>query len=308
MYSAKVIADSVNPAGVRLTTIECSYPLMVHAEHLRHRVFSRSSDDDFAAVNVEEFSYSVASNRAIPTRLMLDQVRTDPVIPTWWGKNQPGMSAREELTGFAMAFVQRLWRIERWFALAFAWMYLRAGLHKQLANRGLYKWQWVTVVVTGTDWSNWNALRCHPDAQPEIRTIAEMMREAREKSTPVQLEAGEWHLPYVTTNDRFEVRYLFPDAAKANNVLARMSAARCARVSLVKQNVRYGNGIEIGKADTLQKSGHMSPFEAPCEALADDRRVANLRGYRSYRSQIKNEHDFSLLMNDQDQSSNKAAV
>jgi hypothetical protein len=87
-----------------------------------------------------------------------------------------------------------------------------------------------------------------------------------------------------------------------------MSAARCARVSLVKQNVRYGNGIELDKADTLQRSGHYSPFEHPCEALADDRRVANLRGYRSYRSTIKNEHDFSLLVNGQDQPSNKATV
>ena len=41
-YSAKIIADSVNPVGDRLTTFELCYPRMVHAELMTHRVFSRT--------------------------------------------------------------------------------------------------------------------------------------------------------------------------------------------------------------------------------------------------------------------------
>ena len=48
--SAKVIADSVSPKGIRLVTIECQFPRFILAQVNTHRVFSRNS----------------ASSRAIP--------------------------------------------------------------------------------------------------------------------------------------------------------------------------------------------------------------------------------------------------
>ena len=50
-YRARVLLDSVSPAGVRLTTLEVTFPRFVLAEFNTHRVFSRNS----------------ASSRAIPT-------------------------------------------------------------------------------------------------------------------------------------------------------------------------------------------------------------------------------------------------
>lgn len=37
-YSAKIIADSINPVGDRLTTFELTYPRFVHAELMTHRL------------------------------------------------------------------------------------------------------------------------------------------------------------------------------------------------------------------------------------------------------------------------------
>lgn len=48
---------------------------------MTHRVFSRNS----------------SSSRAIPIEKMVQQVENDPVIPVYWGKNQKGMQAKEEL-------------------------------------------------------------------------------------------------------------------------------------------------------------------------------------------------------------------
>jgi hypothetical protein len=187
-YSAKVVADSIGPSGVRLLSVLCVYPLMVHAEHLRHR----------------SFGFSVASNRAIPTKLILRQVIDDPVVPVWFGKNQGGMSAREELTGWRRTVARRLWILARWPAVIFAWLLLRVGLHKQIANRILSPWQWVTVLVTGTEWENFFALRCHPDAQPEMRKAAEMIREAIDRSNPHPMNVGDWHLPFVSGSELWD--------------------------------------------------------------------------------------------------------
>ena len=41
-YSARVLLDSVSPAGVRLTTLEVTFPRFVLAEFNTHRVMSRN--------------------------------------------------------------------------------------------------------------------------------------------------------------------------------------------------------------------------------------------------------------------------
>lgn len=280
-YSCKVVADSIGPAGVRLTTLEVTYPLFVHAEHLRHRVFS----------------FSVASNRAIPTKRILSQVISDPVIPVWFGRNQGGMSAREELTGWRLWLARRLWLAGRWPAIALAWLLLRIGLHKQLANRVLSPWQWVTLLVTGTDWSNFFALRCHPDAQPEMRVIAEMMRDAMGKSEPYRLGEGEWHLPLVADQERvwFAIKLRHGASDVTERTVMLVSAARCARASSEKHRETFDWKVEVSKAEGHMANGHMSLFEHQAQALPTAERVANLRGWRSFRSTIPNESDFSKL-------------
>lgn len=78
----KIISDSISPSGVRLTTFQLKYQRFVHSELMTHRVFSRNA----------------SSSRAIPISKMIEQVRNDPAIPVEWGKNQPGMQARENLS------------------------------------------------------------------------------------------------------------------------------------------------------------------------------------------------------------------
>jgi hypothetical protein len=281
MYSAKVVADSIGPSGVRLISVLCSYPLMVHAEDLRHRCFS----------------FSVASNRAIPTRWIIRQVIDDPVVPIWFGKNQGGMSAREELTGWRLRVARWARLAARWPAIVIVWLMLRIGLHKQIANRILSPWQWVTVLKTGTDWLNFFALRCHPAAQPEMRRIAEMTRDAIANSTPVEIGVGGWHLPFVGTQELLREYENGEDDTDTEYHLCMFSAARCARISLLKQDERKSSKSEFAMASGLRASGHMSPFEHQAQALATSERVANLRGWRSLRSTIPNESDFSRLTN-----------
>ena len=223
--SAKVIADSVNAHGIRLTTMELKYPRFVHAEFMTHRVFSRNA----------------SSSRAIPIEKMIQAVRNEPAMPIHWGKNQKGMQAGEEFTGEDREQAIQRWLSARDIAVASAEHLHALGLHKQIVNRVLEPFSHITVVVTATEWGNFLHLRDHPDAQPEIAQLALLVRKELEVSEPTRLHKGDWHLPYVDLNVDYPVveRLLqvgritrdMPKPTEVYSVLVKLSTARCARVS-----------------------------------------------------------------------------
>ena len=90
------------------------------------------------------------------------------------------------------------WRLAANQAADIAEAMAAAGYHKQVVNRILEPFQWISVIVTATEWGNFFELRDHDDAQPEIRHLAVLMKHAMDASTPKFLNPGEWHLPYVS--------------------------------------------------------------------------------------------------------------
>lgn len=78
--TASILADSVSTHGDRITTFELEYPRFIHSEFMTHRLFSRNA----------------ASSRAIPVNKSISLVLENTARPIHWGKNQPGMSAKEE--------------------------------------------------------------------------------------------------------------------------------------------------------------------------------------------------------------------
>ncbi len=131
-YQAKVIADSVaKHTGLRLTTLEVTFPRIVLSEFNTHRVFSRNS----------------ASSRAIPVSKQIDKVMDDPFVPIYWGKNQKGMSADQELTPEEQEVAIDYWLNARDQAVAHARDMSHYGVHKQLTNRLLEPFMWQTCIV-----------------------------------------------------------------------------------------------------------------------------------------------------------------
>ncbi|HEY4434449.1 MAG TPA: FAD-dependent thymidylate synthase, partial [Candidatus Cybelea sp.] len=186
-FSARILLDSVSPAGVRLTTMEVRYPRFIHSELMTHRVFSRNA----------------ASSRAIPIKKMIDAVRQDPAMPLWWGRNQTGMQAAVQVDDASRQLAQQEWRRALDDALAHAERLASPdiNLHKQLVNRILEPFAWITVILTATEWSNFFALRTHEDAQPELQHIARMMLDAYRASTPRHLGIGDWHTPLILADE-----------------------------------------------------------------------------------------------------------
>ena len=87
LITARILADSISPNGVRMTTMEIEYPRFILAELNTHRMLSKNS----------------ASSRAIPVKAMHEHIRANTAGPVYWGINQPGMKAKTEATELTLA-------------------------------------------------------------------------------------------------------------------------------------------------------------------------------------------------------------
>lgn len=268
MISAKVIAHSVTPNGIPIITIEYAAPRFILAEFNTHRVFSRNA----------------GSSRAIPTTKIIEAVVNTPVIPVW-NRNKPGMQGVFDVTDEEIAAWQEVWLEARNDAVKHAQRLFDLKCHKQIVNRVLEPYMYYKGLVTSTEWENWFNLRDHEAAQPEIALVARAFKEAIDKSTPVTLYPGQWHLPYIL-GDEFSL--LVSDQLK-------VSAARCARLSY---RTFDDNKISTVEKDTklfddLFAEGHMSPFEH--QATPDDdfeypHEHGNFTGWRQFRKQIEKDN------------------
>jgi|SRR5581483_6331719 len=290
MYSVKILADSIAPNGQRLTTWELTYPRFVHSELMTHRLFSRNS----------------ASSRAIPTAKLINRVMTDPALPVWWGKNQTGMQALEELDPDAKEKAIEVWLKARDTMVGVAEELNKIGLHKQIANRVIEPWMFITVIVSATCYENFFHLRCHPDAQPEIGKIAKMMFETYISHVPTPLASGEWHVPLIDNEDIVrcfvKANGISPDGmstkeewANATYLIRKVSVGRCARVSYLTHDGIRDINQDIELHDKLKNSGHWSPFEHVAMALDQPDRIGNFIGWLQYRKCFENEHYGGLM-------------
>lgn len=281
--TAKVIADSINVIGNRITTLQLRYPRFIHAEFMTHRMFSRNA----------------SSSRAIPVERLIKDIIDDTAMPIHWGKNQKGMQADVEHDAevkwtseeeFYSAFVSRE---EAWFwardkAIQAARAYARSGYHKQIVNRLLEPFAHINVVVTATEWENFFQLRDHADAQPEIRLLAQAIRKAMDASQPKPLVRGEWHLPYVMPEDHVALQG-FHQHSRRDGVmedLKRVSAARCARVSYMTHDGRrppFEEDLELFVRLAGSDPKHLSPLEHQAEALDSPSMIRNFRGWSQFR-------------------------
>lgn len=265
---AQIIADSVSPEGIRLTTMQLRYPRFIHAEFMTHRVFSRNA----------------SSSRAIPVTKMIEDLRRDPAMPVYWGSNKPGMQAGNELTGIDLKDAQIYWREAMNDAIRNAEKLIDLGLHKQIANRILEPWAHINVVVTATDWDNFFALRRHEDAQPEIKALADAMWDAMEMSNPSHLEPDDWHLPYVTHAD-WDASSSLDTIDDRQQLLCRVSVARCARVSYLTHDGRQTTIEEdLALYDRLVGSQPIHASPAEHQATPDDKWHAMGQGLNQWKS------------------------
>ena len=275
--TAEIIADSLNPQGIRITSWVLNYNLSIHAELLTHRVFSKNS----------------ASSRAIPTAKLIQQVIDNPALFVHWGKNIPGMQANEELNDNDKEIAKGIWLESRDLAVDQARKLLALNVHKQIVNRVLSPFIVNKIIMTGTEYENFFKLRAHPDAQPEFQNLAYKMKALYETNKPVQLKAGEWHVPFGDKLDDNQICSLintdnltlgeFLEAKE--EIKRKIAIARCARVSYLNYEGKDDYAADVKLCDRLFGSvpRHLSPTEHVAQALDSTEFVGNFKGFKQYR-------------------------
>ena len=298
MYDCQVIADSVGPNIKRITTFQLTFPRCLLSELRTHRVLSQEDEVEEIYRGVDgtgrNFSMNSASSRAIPVEKMLQMVIDEPYIPLFTGAHK-GMQGEDRSNDEGWQDeCTREWLIGRNNAVDRVKYLLSIGVHKQDANRLLEPFMWHTIVATSTDWANYLALRCHEMAYPPIRKIAEMMRDALVESDFDYLEEDDWHLPYVTVEDRKRIWKLFPESSikEYHKKLIVTSVARCARVSYMRQcdEKTFEEDLALYNRLTTAEPLHASALEHVAQATNDsDLKSGNLTGWIQYRHTLENE-------------------
>lgn len=256
--TAKVIQDSVcTRTATRITTFELEYPRFIHSEFMTHRMLSRNA----------------ASSRAIPISKLVNLVEQNPARPVEWGKNIKGMQATEQLDMPELLQATQLWDDIARTTCSVARKFDGLKLHKQVSNRILEPYQMIKVVCTATSYDNFFHLRKHPDAQPEIKELATAMLEACNRSNPIGLAAGEWHVPYILREDTEQglQYYILEEQDNLENHTAKtyltaeqaimISASCCAQVSYRILNTDIDKAQDIFAKLVESKPVHASPLE-----------------------------------------------
>jgi hypothetical protein len=316
--TVRVIADSISPAGQRLTTFQLRYPRFIHAEELTHRILSSTPEAVIYEALTDGLMYdkdlsrNASSSRAIPVNRMIEDIQRDPVVPIHWGANQPGMQAHQELDPEGKLLASCHWLDALDEVIVHVKALVALGLHKQIANRLLEPWAHINVVCTATSYANFFALRSHEDAQPEIKELSDLMQHGMLLSVPRRLEVGEWHLPYVEAEDWTQaVQYLqgvngsyaMPRKEEIYAVLRKVSTARNARVSYLTHDGRKTTlleDIELHNKLVVAEPLHASPAEhvaTPDRWLEGEKHGywehedlhGNLVGWQQYRKLLPSE-------------------
>lgn len=321
---AKIIADSINKQGNRITSFLLTMPRSVLSEFNTHRAFSRNS----------------ASSRAIPFQKMLDGVSKNPFIPKAWQQDHTGMqgikyideqyvptkvsqwlSARDEVVSWA-SILNRPLKTDPAGIDTDTELIEGTTVSKQICNRLLEPFAWHTVLVTSTEYENFFSLRANEEAEIHIDELAQKMLAVYNLSNPKLLSEGEWHLPYGDEVDEEKLskilfgvyRNFWPkeQVTLVNEAKIKIAIARCARTSYttIDTQLKHDYEKDISLYDKLGGSGHASPFEHAAKAMSDyeyDKYThtyldfegsvvvekgwcGNFRGYVQHRKMLKNEN------------------
>lgn len=292
----KLLQHSCSPDGISMYSFEVEIPRIILAEWNTHGMLNTNAQ----------------SSRAVPTKKLIEEVRRNPYMPSYWGRNQKGMQAYEECNEPVKGDSREaFWDICVQTNCVFAEAFEEAGYHKQIANRVIEPYSHTKLVVSGTEWNNFFNLRIHKDAEPNIREMAVQIYKLIHQSQGEYINNGEWHLPYISRyRQEGRMKYLFDQQEVSLEEALRISLACVAQVSYRTLNTdpeiieRIHNNLFPSNGDPIHGSPaqHLAtPFkEIQCKGDWQEGEThrdrdgyswsAQLRGWCQYRKLIPNEN------------------
>lgn len=308
---AEIVAHSRNiETGDELITYRLTYPRIILAQVNTYKQITKIT----------------ASSRAQPFNKVVEVIENDPFIPLAYQRAHKGMQGTEYFTDEEEIRQRDLeWLTARDKAVEQAKKLNDLGVTKQVTNRILEAYMWVTQLVTGTreayehlfnqrcpeyeiggvkgrskkemglDLSDEEWLTCNKGhAEIHFMDLAEKMYDALRDSEPKELKPGELHIPYLDTP------LMTPDLSPEDVI--KYSCGLTAHTSYT--TIGDGTKMTIEKARGLFKhcleNGHYSVFEMIGKAMSkdelDDPRRRGFRGFIQLRGHLEDGNDLNSFL------------
>lgn len=267
-FEIQLIRHSRNPSGLEAITFQWTYERIIHAQVMTHR-----------------WSRNASSSRAIPIGSMLKWIDDDPGLPLHLGRNRSGMQSGEEIGDAEEAKIALLNKYQD--ARSFVKdMSDRFGLHKEILNRYVEPWGWITSVATmgQAQFFNWIALRCTEHAESNVQRVAINSLRLYAESTPQRLEPGDWHVPYFDDYIPYGLKESEP--VRTALIWSTARAAWCSYNHPTKEATFEDAKI---RHDSCVADMHATPLEHALMAHYDNFQHGAVPGYSSYRMMLPRE-------------------
>lgn len=329
---AEIIADSKNEFGDRITTFVLTFPRFILAELNTHRAFSRNSASS-RAIPFRKMVEMVENDPFIPIKWMKEHkgmqgseyltgdFEINEAKATWLIARDKAIHEAKNLSRIEVTkqicnrlLEPFLWHtaivtateFENFFELRcpqyeFIWDHTETKIYKSrkdlIADGAPYL---KDKVNDDLFWLKLNK----GQGEIHISLLAEAMWDAMNESTPKQLKAGEWHIPFGDNlnNDQVSELYYevinqdlpYPVISSLIETKIKIATARCARVSYMTFDGEIDYEKDIKLHDQLLESGHFSPFEHCAKAMSEEDYgwSGNFRGFVQYRKILENYDSF----------------
>ncbi|ALN97286.1 putative thymidylate synthase [Flavobacterium phage Fpv1] len=312
--SAEIVADSISPQGERLTSFLITFPRIILSEINTHRMLSKNTSSS-RAIPFSKLLEMIERNPFVPIGWQKDHKGMQgteywegeheilDLQESWFIARDRAVEGAKDLdkNKVTKQLCNRLLEPFMWTTMLITgpksgwdnFFYLRCPQYyfepENKSYRSKKEWvaAWNGTFETGKDVTrpvevnDWNDLfwlkQNTGQAEIHMMALAECIWDAYNESTPKQLKAGEWHIPFI---DRFE-SYSDINADDIDKLVKdfelndiKISVAMAARTSYTvvgeEKELNYENLIALHDRLLNQHPPHSSPFEHTARAMSDE--------------------------------------
>lgn len=307
MIKAKIVADSLSPQGDRLTSVLCTFPRIILAEVNTHRMLSKNTSSS-RAIPFNKMVEAIKTNPFIPiawqkhhsgmqgTDYFKNHEDYDLGITNQWLEARDKAIYQAKLLnsqGVTKQLCNRLLEPFMWTTMLITgskegwnnFFELRNPVYEVDAN--VFGIKQFKSKKDAKNYCDMNGVHYYPSTDEEwlkvnkgqaeihIMELAEKIYDAMDESTPKQLKAGEWHIPFldkITNYSNIPENSLPEEIVKnfeENDI--KISTAMAARTSYTvvgeEKEVSYEKLIELHDRLIAQNPPHSSPAEHCARAM-----------------------------------------
>lgn len=319
IINAQVVADSLNPQGDRLISVLATFPRFILAEVNTHRMLTKNTASS-RAIPFLKMVETIKNNPFIPiawqkdhkgmqgTEYFTKSYEIEDCERNWLVARDKAIQVAIRLSDNKVTkqLCNRLLEPFMWTTMLITgskegwdnFFELRCPNYCMEENEFYKSWKEVLKCYdfekeTIEDGYLFKAAHNTGQAEIHMMDLAEKIYDAFNESTPKQLQAGEWHIPFYDTADKFGpgpwIDYCnnnsnadYHSLEEFTQFRVKISTAMAARTSYTvvgeEKELNYENLIALHDRLIVQNPLHASPMEHCARAMNNEEYVSHVKG------------------------------